>query len=90
MFRMPVRLFSTSAPSARIIQMLSKNTVQWNRTANAVFPWEANVNNVVLRMRINNYPEQPLYTVMRDAEELMNVNGFRSNWNKATPNANTP
>lgn len=70
------RAFSSKA----LAEMLSEESVIWAKTTDPLFPYEAKIANKHIQLRINDFPEEPLYTVMHAGEEVMHINGFKHNW----------
>jgi hypothetical protein len=57
-------------------------TVQWIRTGDAFFPWQAKVDHQDWVLRINEFPEEPLYTLFIDDEEIGDFDDWPRNWSK--------
>ncbi|AHE68109.1 hypothetical protein [Legionella oakridgensis] len=91
-----VRTLATAVKEG-ILEALLKEPIFWKRTNDVEFPYRATLQGETLRMRINDYPDRSAYTVMRGDREIMDINGFRDNWQRGefdeqvqTPSMNRP
>lgn len=60
---------------------LSQN-INWNETGDVFFPYEADVDGKRLSIRINDFPEEHLYTLLVDGEEVCDFDDWLENWNR--------
>lgn len=60
---------------------LSQN-ISWEETGNAFFPYEANVDGKHLSIRLNDFPEESLYTLIVDGEEVCDFDDWLDNWQR--------
>jgi hypothetical protein len=62
--------------------------IVWKRTADAEFPYTADVHGQRLAIRINDFPAEPLYTLIADGTELYDLEDWPTAWVKpALPQA---
>jgi hypothetical protein len=61
---------------------------QWHRTGNAYFPAAAQVNGAWWVLRINSFPDHPLWTLFVDGVRQCDVNDIPSNWGIPTDPSN--
>lgn len=54
--------------------------IRWYRTSDVRFPFEANHKGEELRLRLNDFPAEPLYTLFVNGEELTDIEDFPENW----------
>jgi hypothetical protein len=58
---------------------LSHN-VNWNETNDVDFPFESIVNGKIWRLRLNDFPEEQLFTLFIDNKEIFNFDIYLENW----------
>lgn len=59
-----------------------KQAVVWAKTDHAEFPYVAEINGHSWRLRINDFPEQPLYTLFIDDQEIGNFDEWSLIWQR--------
>lgn len=59
---------------------LEAKSIHWSRTTDAEFPYKATVEGRLLRLRINDFPAEPYFTVMEGGNELLNIEGWTEGW----------
>lgn len=59
-----------------------KQTIFWAKTTQAEFPYLANVNGQVWRIRINDFPEENLYTLFIQDQEIGSFDEWSALWQK--------
>lgn len=56
--------------------------ISWTRTADAEFPFSATgADEATLRIRLNDFPAQPMYTLLVDAVPLVSFDDWPQAWN---------
>lgn len=56
--------------------------IVWTHTGDGEFPYRADVEGRSFTIRVNDFPAEPLYTVMLDGHELEDMNDWPSAWVK--------
>lgn len=56
--------------------------VKFGRTESGEFPYKATVENRNWIIRINDFPEEPFYTLIIDEEEIVNFDTWPSDWER--------
>lgn len=89
MIRAATRFFVRSLTTlvrSGFLQALLEDAVHWRRTPDVNFPYESTFQGRDLRLRINDFPDEPAYTVIdsQSNAELMHTNAFRGNWTRGT------
>ncbi len=56
--------------------------VTWQRTADANFPLAARVGEQRWVLRVNDFPDEPLYTLFVDGRKVMDVEDWPSGWTR--------
>lgn len=56
--------------------------VTWHTTANAEYPYAAFVGDKIWTIRINDFPDEMLYSLLIDAEESLSFNSWPASWVK--------
>jgi hypothetical protein len=59
-----------------------KLEIKWNNNKSAEFPFFAVINQQTLVIRINDFPEEEMYTLVVDDNELCDFTIWPSNWKK--------
>lgn len=54
--------------------------LHWSKTADAELPYEAKLGGRSFRLRINDFPEEPYFTVMEGERELLDIAGWSEGW----------
>lgn len=65
-----------------IVGRLLVRAVTWKNTGFAGFPYTATVGHVVLTMRVNDDPGEPVYTLMAKDDELADMDDWPAAWSK--------
>lgn len=55
-------------------------SVRWEITGNSVFPFKADVNGQTWKIRINNFPDEPLNTLLIDDKPVITFDNLPKNW----------
>ena len=62
------------------LQGLSDTKVSWLETHDTRFPYHATVNQQDWRIRMNNFPDKPLYTLIIEGRETIHFTKPPSGW----------
>lgn len=54
--------------------------IVWKHTGDAEFPYTAEVRGRTLTIRINDFPAEPLYTVIAEENDLFHLDDWPSAW----------
>ena len=68
------------SPCKSLADTLKNDLIKWSSTSDVFHPYETKIGTETIKLRINDFPEEPLYTVMKGEEELFHTNGFTGNW----------
>jgi hypothetical protein len=55
-------------------------SVPWRETQDTRFPYRAEVDQQDWRLRMNNFPDEPLYTLIIDGREIIHFTKPPSGW----------
>lgn len=58
--------------------------IEWKNNKSAEFPFYAVVNHKSLVIRINDFPEEEMYTLIVDDKEICDFSTWPSRWQKPT------
>ncbi len=61
-------------------QSIETKPIYWSKTSDAEFPYEATVDGHQLRLRVNDFPAEPYFTVMEGEQELFDIAGWTEGW----------
>ena len=56
--------------------------IAWSRTLDTHFPFLATVEGECWRLRINDFPDEPLYTLFVGQEQVQHVEDFPVSWSR--------
>ncbi len=56
--------------------------VQWAATGNAIVPYRANVGAQLWTIRVNDFPAEPLYTLLIDGRDVGSFNDWPAAWQR--------
>ena len=59
-------------------------SVQWRATGNGEFPYEADIESRRWTIRINDFPAEPMYTLLVDGAEVETFDGWPPAWTRPT------
>lgn len=59
--------------------------IVWKHTGDAEFPYTAEVSGRCFTIRINDFPAEPLYTLLVDGNELADLEDWPSAWEMPSP-----
>lgn len=54
--------------------------IRWKESFNPEFPFRAAHDGDELRLRLNDFPAEPLYTLLVNNEEVMDIDDLPANW----------
>ena len=57
------KVFSRGFITVPIGDILNKETIFWKSTSNPIYPYKANIEGHDLELRVNDFPDEPLYTL---------------------------
>lgn len=59
---------------------LMQRRIDWTHTGDAEFPYTATIDGQTFIVRLNDFPAEPLYTVLLAEEELGHLDDWPSTW----------
>lgn len=65
-----------------IVQALCDRALTWSATGNALFPFETVVDGRTITLRINDFPAEPLHTLMTGEEEIVDLDDWPRAWER--------
>ena len=81
MFNIIKRVYSKIPLSNKeILEIVNTRTVTWEKNEDPARPYHTEIEGHHLHLRINDFPDEPLYTLMRGEQELLDLNEFFDNW----------
>ena len=63
--------------------------INWQRTDDALFPFQTRFDGEDLKIRINDFPSEPLYTLLVNGKEVADFNNWSESWSKPRKQNNT-
>ena len=64
------------------VQNYLEEEVTWNQTTDPDFPYQATINGDGLVVRLNDFPDQNLYTLLVNREEVATFDDWPEQWVK--------
>ncbi len=64
------------------IHPMSMQVIKWHATSDAEYPYRAIIAGQVYRIRINDFPDEPLYTLLCEDEELDSFDDWSPHWSR--------
>lgn len=61
---------------------LLSTPLDWRETDDPDFPWETQWNGNSLKLRLNDFPEEPLYTLLESGHALGQIDDWPANWKR--------
>ncbi|GAA3452728.1 hypothetical protein [Dactylosporangium matsuzakiense] len=61
---------------------LTERAIAWEHSGDGEFPYHAEVDGRTLTVRVNDFPAEPLYTLMADGTELADLDDWPSSWRR--------
>ena len=59
-----------------------ENVINWHKTTDPFYPYAAIFNNRNLKLRLNDFPEEPMYTLLVDGETIESFDEWPSCWTR--------
>jgi hypothetical protein len=56
--------------------------LQWRKTSDAEYPFIANDKKYSYRIRVNDFPEEPLFSLLKEDTPLCSFNSWPDHWEK--------
>lgn len=63
-----------------IADSLCTSPVAWEHTGDGELPYRAAIGERILTVRVNDFPAEPLYTLLVDGQEIVNLDDWPSAW----------
>lgn len=57
-----------------------KKKIKWDRSNDSEYPYCIVIDGKTLILRLNDFPEEPLYTLIVDGEEIIDLQSIPSTW----------
>lgn len=73
------RAVTASAPA------LTSSPIAWEHTGDGELPYRARLGGRALAIRVNDFPAEPLYTLLADGQELADLDDWPAGWDKPAP-----
>lgn len=67
-----------------IVDKHVRSPIVWEGTGDGEFPYRARIDGHVYTIRVNDFPEEPLYTLMIDDQEIVDLEDWPQAWVKPT------
>lgn len=64
------------------LDRLIKLPIEWSMSDDGDFSHYTQVMNVVLQIRLNDFPDEPLYSLFQDGEHVADFDDWPSQWKK--------
>jgi len=78
-------------PTQALANRLKSQPIEWRPTGNPHLPYDAQCSNQTITLRMNNFPDEPLYTALDNkGRPLLDVDGFLPNWEKSDAPKSSP
>lgn len=72
---------TASSSGAKLAEELAQKAITWTKTKSAEYPYTAEVGGNKVTLKMNDFPEEPLATVIDKAgTPVMHTNDMLSNW----------
>jgi hypothetical protein len=66
----------------RIVARLVTTALPWRATGDGEYPYRAEVNGHVYLIRVNDFPAEPIYTLLADDDELADLDDWPAGWTR--------
>jgi hypothetical protein len=57
-----------------------RRSLRWSRTADATAPWQAAAGKATCRLRLNDFPAEPMYTLLVDGQPVGDLEDWPACW----------
>ena len=64
------------------LEELIKMLIEWHETENVDFPYQVQINGSTLKIRINDFPDEPLFSLFRDGKHVADFDDWPSHWKR--------
>ncbi len=71
-----------SDPRITDINSYKNSPIQWEETDEAEYPYQAHINDQIWELRINDFPEEEMYTLVIMNEEILHFTGWPQAWKR--------
>lgn len=65
-----------------ILQQLVDTSLVWMPTGDGEFPYRSSVEGRTLTIRVNDFPAEPLYTLIAEGDEISDLEDWPAAWHK--------
>lgn len=76
-----VREMTGPKPAFDLGAMLAMR-ITWQDSSDLDLPWSCEYNGVRLEIRLNDFPDEPLYSLIADSEDLGSFNDWPESWTR--------
>jgi hypothetical protein len=74
--------FSARDFDFRVGELRTQIPIQWERSGNGEFPYGLTVGDERWEVRVNDFPAEPLYTLLADGRELIDLDDWPEVWRR--------
>ena len=67
---------------AKQVDAATRRKIQWNVTGNADIPYHANVDQAHWQLQVNDFPAEPLYTLLIDDQPVGDLDDWPEAWQR--------
>ena len=71
---------ATAPKTARTLEACQRTRIHWHRTAHPDLPFSANVDGSQWQLRLNDFPAEPLYTLLIDGQPIGDLDDLPPTW----------
>ena len=75
-----------TAAGAAGIRRLLKRDVRWTQTGDALVPYRAAVGTAQWQVRVNDFPDEPMYTLLIDGSDSGSFDDWPASWTRRAEN----
>ena len=61
---------------------LMRSAIEWEETDEVDYPYRAAVDGVKWKIRINDFPDEPLFSLIRDERHIADFDDWPSHWRR--------
>ena len=77
---------SDSRKTVRLQLPFTERSVEWLRTGDAEYPWRTEVDGQEWLIRVNDFPDNVLYSLMVDGAEVKGIDDWPAAWKRPALN----